>query len=434
MKTKLAIIADDFTGSNDTGLQFSKAGAKTGVVFGLSNLNKALKELDVVVADTESRFDSKETAFEKVYQICRTLTQKGVPLIYKKLDSTMRGNIGAEIDGAIEGAKAAAALVAAAYPSMGRTTRDGICYVDGIPVAQTEIAKDPKTPISSSHISQIISRQSKRKVTLISLQDVRAGSDQICKKIKSLLKDGSQIIVADAVTDNDLAFIGAALGQLDEKIVPAGSAGLAEQMAEQVAEQMAEPLTIIDEQEFKPIVIVVGSVSKVTRDQVAYALKKNRVEVIDVKVQAILTGRQEEEKQRIIQELSKLCSQKSDIVIRSTRSPEDVEKTRRLGDEKGLDTFGTSEHIARFLGALTKEICSIVKLKGLVLTGGDTAIKVVEIMKISGTIIKDQVLPGVACGYFLSDEFGDIPVVTKAGAFGEKEAIVKIIDFLRKGE
>ena len=82
MRTKIAIIADDLTGSNDTGLQFSKKGAKTGVVINFSNIDKTLKELDVVVVDTESRFDSKETAFEKVYSISRTLTEKGVLLIY----------------------------------------------------------------------------------------------------------------------------------------------------------------------------------------------------------------------------------------------------------------------------------------------------------------------------------------------------------------
>ena len=134
MRTKIAIIADDLTGSNDTGLQFSKKGAKTGIVINFSNIDKILKELDVVVVDTESRFDSKETAFEKVYRISRTLTEKGVLLIYKKIDSTMRGNIGAEIDGAVEGVRAKAALVVPAFPSLGRITQDGICYLNGIPV------------------------------------------------------------------------------------------------------------------------------------------------------------------------------------------------------------------------------------------------------------------------------------------------------------
>ena len=106
MKTKLAIIADDFTGSTDTGLQLCKKGALTGVIINFSEINRALEELDVVVIDTESRFDMKETAFKKVYNISRTLTEKGLPHFYKKLDSTLRGNIGAEIDGVIDGSGA----------------------------------------------------------------------------------------------------------------------------------------------------------------------------------------------------------------------------------------------------------------------------------------------------------------------------------------
>lgn len=433
LKTKLAIIADDLTGSNDTGLQFRKKGAKTGVVINLSEIDNALKELDVVVVDTESRFDTKDTAFEKVYKTSRTLTEKGILHIYKKIDSTMRGNIGAEIDGAIEGARAKAALVVPAFPSLGRITQDGICYLNGIPVEYTEIAKDPKTPISSSHIPTIINWQSKRKVVLIGLEDIHQGSVEISIKIKTLLEGGSEIIVLDAVTNDDLALIAQAVRNLDETIVLAGSAGL--------AEHIAVHLTIVDSekqefkpiiQEFKPIIIVAGSVSEVTNSQISRALEENYVQAIDVDIQALFTEREKDEKQRIIQETGRISSLKSDIVIRSAGSREDIETAQRLGDQKGLDLSGTGEHITRFLGDVTMEICSTTKLRGLILTGGDTAIKVADVMDISGTVIIDEVLPGIPLSYFISDTFGDIPIVTKAGAFGKEDAIVKIIDFLRK--
>ncbi|GAF74627.1 unnamed protein product, partial [marine sediment metagenome] len=93
---------------------------------------------------------------------------------------------------------------------------------------------------------------------------------------------------------------------------------------------------------------------------------------------------------------------------------------------------GTGEHITRFLGEVTGEICSILQPKGLVLTGGDTAIKAADSMKISGALIKDEVLPGIPCIYFISNKFRDIPVVTKAGAFGDKDSLMKIIEYLKK--
>ena len=175
LKTKIGIIADDFTGANDTGLQFSKKGASTGVLLNLCDIVNALNELDVAVFDIESRFDDQKTAFEKVRKVSQLLTQNGVPDIYKKLDSTMRGNIGAEIDGAIEGTSAKAAFVVPAMPSMGRTTIGGICYVNGAAVNQTEAANDPKNPVVSSYIPDIIALQSKRVVHCIGLDKVQSG-------------------------------------------------------------------------------------------------------------------------------------------------------------------------------------------------------------------------------------------------------------------
>jgi len=74
LKTKICVIADDFTGANDTSLQFSKQGALTGVFLNLYDIDKALKELDVDVFDTESGFDDRKTAFEKVLQAAQVLT------------------------------------------------------------------------------------------------------------------------------------------------------------------------------------------------------------------------------------------------------------------------------------------------------------------------------------------------------------------------
>lgn len=53
------------------------------------------------------------------------------------------------------------AVVAPAYPAAGRHTRDGRCYVHGVPLDQTEFASDPKTPVSRAEISEIIAMQSR---------------------------------------------------------------------------------------------------------------------------------------------------------------------------------------------------------------------------------------------------------------------------------
>lgn len=98
MITQLAVIADDFTGANDTGVQFSKKGLKTVVISSLNNLPTIDGSFDVIVVDTDSRFDSKERAYKKVFSTVQALKDMRVNYIYKKLDSTLRGNIGSEIE------------------------------------------------------------------------------------------------------------------------------------------------------------------------------------------------------------------------------------------------------------------------------------------------------------------------------------------------
>ena len=414
IRTKTGIIADDFTGANDTGLQFSKNGALTGVFLNLFEIAKTLNDFDVVVVDTESRFDDKNTAYEKVYKAARMFIHGGVYNIYKKLDSTMRGNIGAEIDGAIEGADAKLAIVAPAMPSMGRTTEGGICYINGIAVSETETSNDIKTPITSSDIRTIIAQQSKKITGCISLEEVRSGIELISKKIKSYIEKGIQIIVIDASSDEDLKKIALAASDINERKVYVGSAGFAEQIS------VVSGIEAFAKQKFDVkvsggIVIIAGSPSEVTIAQVDYAMRDKNVCVIDVDIDKVLNqpGR---EKQRIIEQTGGELAEGKDIIIRSAKNRSASQHT---------------EYIGTFLGDVTCDICRKYKPGGLVLTGGDIAIKAINAMGVSGSIVKDEVLSGVASGRFLSDEFRDIVFVTKAGGFGKEDAFLKIIDYFK---
>lgn len=99
---KLAVIADDLTGANDTGVQFSKHGISTIVVFQLDALESAAEKADVVVVNTDSRLCAPRSAYYWVRLAAEALKKMGISRIYKKIDSAFRGNIGAELDGAMD--------------------------------------------------------------------------------------------------------------------------------------------------------------------------------------------------------------------------------------------------------------------------------------------------------------------------------------------
>ena len=87
--------------------------------------------------------------------------------------------------------------------------------------------------------------------------------------------------------------------------------------------------------------------------------------------------------------------------------------------------------IASFLGEIARFAVQETVVTGILLTGGDTAIKAVECLGVSGTLIQDEILPGIPYGHFIEDQYKNVIIVTKAGGFGEEDAIVKVLNFLK---
>ncbi len=419
---KFIVIADDFTGSNDTGVQFTKKGLQTVVVSNLDTLDQALNNCDVLVVDTESRFDDRDKAYNKTYHVGSFAKKNKINYVYKKLDSTFRGNIGGEIAGVMDAMDINLAIIAPAFPYAGRKTIEGNVSVHDVLLHQTEIARDPKTPVKESYIPKIISKQSNKKTAVINREIVLEGTGRVNEEIIKLKESGTEIIVVDAINNEDLINIAEAIALVNEQVLMVGSAGLAEFL----------PTALKLEDLKKSIAIIVGSVSEVTRKQADYAIKNCNCEEIIVNIENIFNLKREAEKENIIKKAIDFSNLGKDIILRSTKAISDTGQAYTIGEKYGLTGFEVSEKIALFIGELTKEILYSTSLDGLMLTGGDIAIKTANMLDVSGTVIEDEILPGIPYGYFIHDKFGNIPIVTKAGGFGEEDAIVKIINYLRK--
>ena len=146
---KLLIIADDFTGALDTGVQFAARGANTRVVTDLAyDFSQADAEGLVMVAET--RHLTPRKAYDIVYHAARNARKAGIPYIYKKTDSALRGNIGSELTAVMDAAEADTIAFLPAFPKMGRVTQAGVHYVDCVPVAESVFGKDPFEPVKAS--------------------------------------------------------------------------------------------------------------------------------------------------------------------------------------------------------------------------------------------------------------------------------------------
>jgi uncharacterized protein YgbK (DUF1537 family) len=423
IKQKLLIVTDDLTGANDTSVQFSKRKLRSIVITDKDNIKKSLKECDVLVVDTESRSDDKDKAYRKTYEIGKIATAQRIKYIYKKLDSTFRGNIGAEISGLMDSLEFQNAIIVPALPSNERITKNGNVYVKGQLLAETEIADDPKTPVRESYIPSIISQQTDKKIVVINYEDVLSGRQNLIEKVQQHIKNDRQIIVIDAQKKEDLDLIASAITSLEKNLLFVGSSGLAEYL----------PKYFNFKKEKKSNIIIAGSVSEVTRRQIEYAKEKLKLKLIDVEVEKLFTREQDQEKRRIIDLIKESSRKGEDIIIRSATSKTMVNKCFELGQKYGLSRFKVSETVSSFLGEIAKVVMQEIKINGVLFTGGDIAIKAAQCLNISGTIIQDEIVPGVPYGYFADKPYKNIIIVSKAGGFGKEDAIFQVLNFLKNG-
>lgn len=210
--TKLLVIADDFTGALDTGIQFAREGTKTCVAIGADGVLASRADYPVIVIDSETRHLPHIEAYETVCKLVNEARAAGVGYIYKKTDSALRGCVGAELSAALDAWPGADELAfVPAFPKVRRTTKGGTQYIDGVPVSESAFGRDPFEPVRHSYIPDIIAEQSEVEVRLAS----EAASPY-----------GRQITVYDASTEEDLAEVAARL-KTKGCTLAAGCAGLA---------------------------------------------------------------------------------------------------------------------------------------------------------------------------------------------------------------
>lgn len=141
-------LADDLTGALEAGALLAQAGLPAVVT--LPPHRAASGEL--LVIDTETRHATAQQARE----LHRSIALQHPGRIYKKTDSTLRGSIAAEFSGLLDARPGGHIHYIPAYPRVGRTVRGGVLYVDGVPLAETDFARDPRNPATASSVADLM--------------------------------------------------------------------------------------------------------------------------------------------------------------------------------------------------------------------------------------------------------------------------------------
>ncbi|CAI9392239.1 TPA: D-threonate kinase [Citrobacter amalonaticus] len=417
---KMIVIADDFTGSNDTGVQLAKKGARTEVM--LTPAQKPSRRADVLVINTESRAIPAAQAAQAVQQALVPWCEgAATPLVYKKIDSTFRGNVGAEVTAAMRAANRKLAVIAAAIPAAGRTTRDGLCLVNGTPLLETEFASDPKTPIISSRIAELVTLQSDIPVHEVSLDDVRQG--RLSARLVAFAAEGECMVVVDAVDDRDLSLIAHAVCEQEVLPLLVGAAGLANALPVRMFMQEKQEL---------PVLVVAGSMSEATRRQVDKALCQDRAKVVDIDVSRLASAHFEQEIASVVEQACTLLSRQHHTILRTSRCAQDRQMIDTLCASVGMRRQALGERLSQRLGTITLHIIEQARIGGLFLTGGDIATAVASALGAEGYRIQREVAPCIPCGTFVNSEIDDLPVITKAGGFGSDSTLCDALYFIEE--
>lgn len=410
------VITDDLTGANDTAVQFAKKGLRTCVFLDTESASE--KGLEVVVLNTESRALPAPLAVERVRNAFHSLSLSESDILFKKIDSTLRGNVVPEVEEALRLSKKEIAIVAPAYPKNRRITVHGTHYVRGIPVAETEAAADPRCPVKLSHIPTLFQSQGSLPTASIPLEQVRMAT--LRERISTLAQEGRRILVFDAEVEEDLQRIVREVLASGRKSLWVGSAGLAEALSEQyIRTRRTEGFFTSPAVQSslspapRPALVILGSMSEVSTQQGEVFAHWAGIEPLILDPKETLKGNPQVREQVLESIHTQLREGKHTLLMSHRQKMEPSSNGSSDPIETLLRTF-------QGLGAgIDFSLCS-----GLIVTGGDIAMAVCEGMGVHSIEVLDETSPGIPLGLVRGGKWEGLPLVTKAGAFGSSDAFI----------
>jgi D-threonate/D-erythronate kinase len=368
------LIADDLAGACDTGVQFARCGLSCRVELNLSKY-RTRPIADVLAFNTNSRGDTSAECRRKIEDLAVECSSLKANVIFKKVDSTLRGNVAEEIVTAMREFKCEATIIAPAFPVMRRFVRDGILdWVDCSGSGRIEIRS-------------VLAHQGISPEKLVRLNS--ASRDAI-SNFNAHVEEGKQFFIADCESQHDLHFAVAVGTSIPRRILWVGSAGLGIALAEHMAKAGAR--RFISDLTDAPTLFVVGSTHPASLRQKKMLLTAaDAVEVAPDAGTVAAARRALRERRHLV-----------------------------LAVKHGLSEFS----LRQFFDSL-----SDLSVAALFLTGGDTATLACKAIGARSIDLRDEIIPGFPWGVLDGGMFHGLAVASKSGGFGDEHALLSCAEF-----
>jgi len=411
--TRCLVVADDLTGSCDAGHEFAAREYDTRVV--LSPQTDAAVGGDVTVHNTDSRYADPAVAADRVRAV---LGDADGSVVFKKVDSTLRGNVRVEVDAATRAVDPALVVVAPAFPGNGRVTASGYHLVDGRPVTESPPGQDDERPPTHDSLPEVFA-SSDYPVEHLGIGTVARGNAAVRDALESLSSAAGPVIVTcDAVTDSHLATIATAADELAERCLYVGSGGL----ARYVGVPGTPSGTGIDVDLTRSVVGVSGSVAPETLEQLE-AVSDDLRRQLDLETAVSDPSAAGDD---LAARSAAVLDEHGAVLLHSADAPSDVDRAMAAGGRAGVDGSTVRRRVTDALAHGAATVVGDGRPSNLFLTGGETARAVLDALDATALrMAGDGVAPGIPLATVEGGVADGAAVVTKAGGFGDRQAIIK---------
>ena len=391
----LLVLADDLTGAADCAARCRRAGLPATIFLDPPTLPLPT---GVIALTSESREVSVSVATERVTALVSALRQAENRQWYKKIDSTLRGHIGQELDAMLAAlaptGRDACAVICPAFPAQRRGLDDGYLVCESVAPG-------------SMHLPTLLAEQSQRTVAAIALAVVRNGPAELARHMASERARGKSLLVVDALSDEDLATIVTATEQALPRALFCGSAGLiGELAARQAANEPVERVS--SETAFAPcgsMLAVIGSGSDMAHRQIDATKACDNIAVVEVRPDPSEHAARE-----------RIADPSHPCVLHLPR-PLEPDRLSESADVAWVD------HLARVAAATILHY----QPDCIILAGGATAVRVLRRLGITRVTVHHELLPGMPLCRGRDTSGATRWIVFKAGNHGDEQTLVDLL-------
>jgi len=398
----LYILADDITGAADCAARCKQAGLPATILIEMAN--EVLPEGAVALSSDSRHLPPSQAAacVQQAYRMLQDKAQGVARLCYKKIDSTLRGNIGAELAGLLSVAplptasaiQRPCAVVSPAFPAQGRGLVDGYLVYDQA-TAQT------------AHLPSLIQQQTNLPLATVALPVVRAGVAHLAQALADCYQQGAQIVVVDATSEADLAQIYQATRQALPHALFCGSAGLIGVIATALVAEQADVLLSVKPPTYQveqPLLAVVGSGSVMAHRQLAHLRQHTQVRLYEIDPQQPA-------------DTHSIGGEASSMQLALHLSPPAVDVS--------LEGALARQSVA-VLSAVALQQIQQQRPRTLLLVGGDTAIHLLKLLGIHALHVQWEVQPGMPVTLGRASDGQLYQIILKAGNHGDEQTLVTL--------